>query len=188
MPSSSADFVQEALARARSAAPVEPGPAVRSTPRRPGEPLSVPPPLDRVLRLSLAGGRLRPVASAGALHPVETRLLVGPGCGIPPGRYGYDPGRHRLFREGDPPGPVPDGAFAALGARVGPTVAHYGHRAWPLVLLDVGHAAAAVTLARAAGGESFLGVDPFLGVGSLPGVDPFLGVGSLSGVEPFPGA
>ncbi|MFI1864809.1 nitroreductase [Streptomyces jumonjinensis] len=193
MPSSSAHLVQEALARARSAAPVEPGPAVRSTPRRPGEPLAVPPPLDRVLRLSLAGGRLRPVASAGALHPVETRLLVGPGCGIPPGRYGYDPGRHRLFREGDPPGPVPDGAFAALGARVGPTVAHYGHRAWPLVLLDVGHAAAAVTLARVAGTESFLGVEPFpgvdclSGVGSFPGADWHPGVGSLPGTgSPLP--
>ncbi|MYW33768.1 nitroreductase, partial [Streptomyces sp. SID2119] len=46
--------------------------------------------LDRVLRLSLAaprnaGGRLRPVASAGALHPVRAHLLVGPGCSLPPG-------------------------------------------------------------------------------------------------------
>ncbi|MGA5048506.1 nitroreductase [Streptomyces arboris] len=110
--------------------------------------------LDRVLRLSLAaprsaGGRLRPVASAGALHPVRAHLLVGPGCSLPPGRYAYDPRSHRAHPCGRAPADAPPGAVVVLTVTAARTVAHYGHRAWPLLLLDAGHAAAAVALAAA---------------------------------------
>ncbi|MEW2071233.1 nitroreductase [Streptomyces sp. NPDC007346] len=112
--------------------------------------------LERVLRLSLAvphgtaaAGRLRPVASAGALHPVRAHLLVGPGCSLPPGRYAYDPHTHRAHPRGRAPADAPPGAVVVLTATAARTVAHYGHRAWPLLLLDTGHAAAALALAAA---------------------------------------
>ncbi|MEU0162582.1 nitroreductase [Streptomyces sp. NPDC006261] len=109
--------------------------------------------LDRGLRLSLAAphraGRLRPVASAGALHPVQAHLLVGPGCSLPPGRYAYDPRTHRAHPRGRAPADAPSGAFVILTVTAARTVAHYGHRAWPLLLLDAGHAAAALALAAA---------------------------------------
>ncbi|MYX18144.1 nitroreductase [Streptomyces sp. SID8374] len=111
--------------------------------------------LDRVLRLSLAApdgstaGRLRPVASAGALHPVRAHLLVGPGCSLPPGRYAYDPRTHRARPRGRAPAGAAPGAVVVLSVTAARTVAHYGHRAWPLLLLDAGHAAAALALAAA---------------------------------------
>ncbi|NGO86620.1 nitroreductase [Streptomyces sp. 196(2019)] len=113
--------------------------------------------LDRALRLSLAapreeGGRLRPVPSAGALHPVRAHLLVGPGCSLPPGRYAYDPRTHRAHPRGPAPADAPPGTVAVLTVVASRTVAHYGHRAWPLLLLDAGHAAAALALAAAPGG------------------------------------
>ncbi|MEU7344537.1 nitroreductase [Streptomyces bacillaris] len=112
--------------------------------------------LDRALRLSLAapreaGGRLRPAASAGALHPVRAHLLIGPGCSLPPGRYAYDPRTHRAHPRGPAPADAPPGAVAVLTVVASRTVAHYGHRAWPLLLLDAGHAAAALALAAAPG-------------------------------------
>ena len=142
-------LVRDALERARSAE--IPGPDFPAGPPagRPGQPVPVPPALDRVLRLSLAGDRLRPAPSAGALHPVDTYLLVGAGCGVEPGRYAYDPGRHRLHSAGPAPDPVPEGAIAVLGVTARRTVSHYGHRGWPLILLDVGHAVAALALAGA---------------------------------------
>ncbi|MEV7116619.1 nitroreductase family protein [Streptomyces anulatus] len=108
--------------------------------------------LDRVLRLSLAvpagtPGRLRPVPSAGALHPVRAHLLIGPGCSLPPGRYAYDPRAHRAHRRGPAPDGVSPGVLVVLTVAASRTVAHYGHRAWPLLLLDTGHAAAALALA-----------------------------------------
>lgn len=108
--------------------------------------------LDRVLCLSLAApagtpGRLRPVPSAGALHPVRAHLLVGPGCSLPPGRYAYDPRAHRAHRRGPAPDDPPPGVLVVLTVAASRTVAHYGHRAWPLLLLDAGHAAAALALA-----------------------------------------
>ncbi|MFJ6888130.1 nitroreductase [Streptomyces sp. M54] len=111
-------------------------------------------PLDlaRLLGLSLAvpagtSGRLRPVPSAGALHPVRAHLLVGPGCSLPPGRYAYDPHTHRAHPRGPAPDGVPAGALAVLTVAASRTVAHYGHRAWPLLLLDAGHAASALAQA-----------------------------------------
>ncbi|WGP14124.1 nitroreductase [Streptomyces sp. SH5] len=111
--------------------------------------------LDRVLRLSLAApagapGRRRPAPSAGALHPVRAHLLLGPKCSLPPGRYAYDPRTHRAHLRGPAPDGVPPGALVVLAVAASRTVAHYGHRAWPLLLLDTGHAAAALALAGAA--------------------------------------
>ncbi|MFJ8648450.1 hypothetical protein ACIRNI_20315 [Streptomyces sp. NPDC093546] len=138
------------LTRARSPRPPGPDfPAGRQVTPWPGEPRPVPPPLDRLLRLSLAGGRLRPAASAGALHPVNAHLLLGPGTPLPPGRYAYDPVRHRLIARTTAPAGAPPGAVAVLTVTARRTVSHYGHRAWPLLLLDTGHAAAALALAGA---------------------------------------
>ncbi|WP_256984063.1 nitroreductase family protein [Streptomyces sp. XY006] len=154
-----------ALARARS--PERPGPdtpAGPAVPPWPGPPLPIPEagPADldlrALLRLSLAAsdasGRLRPAPSAGALHPVDTRLAVGAGCSLPPGRYGYDPLRHRVHRLGPPAADTPPGVTAELSVTAQRTVSHYGHRARPLLLLDTGHAAAALFLAaRALGAD-----------------------------------
>ncbi|MCC9710809.1 MULTISPECIES: SagB/ThcOx family dehydrogenase [unclassified Streptomyces] len=150
-----------ALARARS--PERPGPdtpagtAVRPWP---GPPLPIPEAgpadldLQALLRLSLAAsdasGRLRPAPSAGALHPVDAELVVGAGCSLPPGRYGYDPLRHRVHRVGLPSDDTPPGVTAELSVTARRTASHYGHRAWPLLLLDTGHAAAALFLAARA--------------------------------------
>ncbi|MDT0610428.1 nitroreductase family protein [Streptomyces lancefieldiae] len=155
-----------ALARARS--PEHPGPdtpagtAVRTWP---GPPLPIPPagPADldvqALLRLALAAsddsGRLRPAPSAGALHPVDTELLVGTGCSLPPGRYGYDPLRHRVHRLGGQPDGTPPGVVVELSVTARRTASHYGHRAWPLLLLDTGHAAAALFLAARALGVRY---------------------------------
>ncbi|MFF3819294.1 SagB/ThcOx family dehydrogenase [Streptomyces bluensis] len=150
-----------ALARARSpenpGPDTSPGPVVRAWP---GPPRPVPEAgtgeldLQALLRLSLAAsdgsGRLRPAPSAGGLHPVDAELVVGPGCPLPPGRYGYDPLRHRVHRLGrEPDGTLP-GATVELSVTPRRTVSHYGHRAWPLMLLDTGHVAAALWLAARA--------------------------------------
>ncbi|WNZ13448.1 SagB/ThcOx family dehydrogenase [Streptomyces sp. 11x1] len=153
-----------ALARARSPEPpgpdTSPGPVVRAWP---GPPHALPQAapgqldLDRLLRLSLAAsdgsGRLRPAPSAGGLHPVDAELVVGTGCPLPPGRYGYDPLRHRVHRvgsEGSEVGGTLPGATVELSVTPRRTVSHYGHRAWPLMLLDTGHVAAALWLAARA--------------------------------------
>ncbi|GHB57037.1 hypothetical protein GCM10010377_55110 [Streptomyces viridiviolaceus] len=161
-----------ALARARS--PERPGPETPAgAPVRawagPPCPLPEAGPADldlrALLRLSLAAsdtsGRLRPTSSAGALHPVDTELVVGTGCSLPPGRYGYDPLRHRVHHVGPPGDGTPPGVTAALTVTAQRTVSHYGHRAWPLLLLDTGHAAAALLLAaRVLGaGESDVRMD-----------------------------
>ncbi|MFJ3933974.1 SagB/ThcOx family dehydrogenase [Streptomyces sp. NPDC090029] len=150
-----------ALARARSPEPPGPdtpaGGAVRTWPGPPRPlPSAGPADLDlgALLRLSLAAaddtGRLRPASSAGALHPVDTELVVGAGCSLPPGRFGYDPLRHRVHHLGPQPEGTPPGVTAEFSVTVRRTVSHYGHRAWPLLLLDTGHAAAALFLAARA--------------------------------------
>ncbi|OCC13731.1 nitroreductase [Streptomyces sp. PTY087I2] len=137
-----------------------PDPATTSI-SRPGPAID----LDRVLRLSLAapagtpGGRLRPVPSAGALHPVRAHLLIGQGCSMPPGRYAYDPRTHRAHPRGPAPDGVPPGALVVLAVAASRTVAHYGHRAWPLLLLDTGHAAAALALAGATTADVLVSLD-----------------------------
>ncbi|WP_376733855.1 SagB/ThcOx family dehydrogenase [Streptomyces broussonetiae] len=151
-----------ALARARGPEPpgpdTPPGPPV---PDWPGPATDLPPDtrpgrldLGRLLRLSLAAtdptGRLRPTPSAGALHPVDALLTVGADCPLPPGRYGYDPLRHRVHHLGPVPHGTPPGVTAELSVTARRTESHYGHRAWPLLLLDTGHAAAALWLAAQA--------------------------------------
>ncbi|MBB0231704.1 hypothetical protein FOE67_19930, partial [Streptomyces calidiresistens] len=80
-----------ALARARGPEPVGPdtpaGPRV-SVPPGPGTPVPAARPdrreadLDRLLRAAFVAGdpagRFRPAASAGALHPVDVRVRIGP--------------------------------------------------------------------------------------------------------------
>ncbi|GAA3389388.1 SagB/ThcOx family dehydrogenase [Streptomyces roseoviridis] len=154
-----------ALALARSARHPGPDtPAGRAVPAWPGPPRPFPPagPADldpgALLRLSLAAsdasGRLRPTPSAGALHPVDATLVVGAGCSLPPGRYGYDPLRHHVHRLGPRPAGTPPGLTAELSVTPRRTTSHYGHRAWPLLLLDTGHAAAALFLAARALGAA----------------------------------
>ncbi|MER7576559.1 SagB/ThcOx family dehydrogenase [Streptomyces sp. NPDC126514] len=152
-----------ALADARS--PALPGPdtpagtAVRAWPGHPHPiPEAGPGELDLrgLLRLSLAAsavsGRLRPAPSAGALHPVDAELVVGTGCPLPPGRYGYDPLRHQVHHLGPEPRSTLPGLTVELTVTPRRTASHYGHRAWPLLLLDTGHVAAALWLgARALG-------------------------------------
>ncbi|WP_432129142.1 nitroreductase family protein [Streptomyces sp. bgisy082] len=151
------------LALARSSlAPGPDTPAGPAVPAWPGPPCPIPDAgpaeldLGTLLRLSLAAsdasGRLRPTASAGALHPVDTQLVVGAGCSLPPGRYGYDPLRHRVHRLGRQPDGTPPGVTAELSVTARRTASHYGHRARPLLLLDTGHAAAALFLAARATG------------------------------------
>ncbi|MGW3161333.1 SagB/ThcOx family dehydrogenase [Streptomyces sp. NPDC001142] len=161
-----------ALGHARSTRRPDPDtPAGPAVPAWPGWPLPIPEArpaeldLQALLRLSLAAsdgsGRLRPAPSAGALHPVDTELVVGASCSLPPGRYGYDPLRHRVHRLGRQPEGTPPGMTAELSVTARRTASHYGHRAWPLLLLDTGHAAAALFLAaRALGaGEPELRLD-----------------------------
>ncbi|WP_329562557.1 nitroreductase [Streptomyces uncialis] len=142
-------LISDALARARSSA--VPGPDLRPPAHRraPGVLVAVPAALDRLLARSVAGARLRPAASAGALHPVDVLLLMGAGSGVRPGRYLYRPAEHRLQRVAAAPVPAPPGVFAVLHARAERTVAHYRHRGWPLVLLDTGHTVAALVAAGA---------------------------------------
>jgi nitroreductase len=160
------DDLTAALARARTAEPVgPPAPAGPRVPARPGPALTLPAAgpgetdLDTLLRLSLTAadrsGRLRPAPSAGALHPVDTELLTGAGCPLPPGRYGYDPVRHRVHHLGPAPSATPAGTVTAvLTGTLRRTASHYGHRARPLVLLDTGHTAAALLLAARALGTT----------------------------------
>ncbi|MFB8144089.1 nitroreductase [Streptomyces parvus] len=163
------DLLRTALADARSPrvpelAPYAPErPFPWNAPVTAGEPGAVID-LDRVLRLSLAApvgtpGRLRPVPSAGALHPVRAHLLLGQGCSLPPGRYAYDPRTHRAHLRGPAPDGIPPGALVVLTVAASRTVAHYGHRAWPLLLLDTGHAAAALALAGATRADVLVSLD-----------------------------
>ncbi|MFM9368515.1 nitroreductase [Streptomyces sp. Da 82-17] len=158
--------------------------------------------LDALLRRSLAAhdpadGRLRGVPSAGGLHPVDAHVLAGPGCTVPPGRYAYDPVAHHLVLRGPAPADAPEGALVVLTVTARRTVSHYGHRAWPLLLLDTGHAMAGLLTAAGehgvgAGVEWCLdadadllaaagGMDP--GWGELPLAAVHLGLGGTGGGE-----
>ncbi|MFC9242909.1 nitroreductase [Streptomyces sp. NPDC057136] len=161
-PPTTDDTARAALALARSGAPPGPDIPAGSFPRWTGRatPLTArtAPDLDRVLRHSLAvtpteagNGRLRPAPSAGGLCPVDAHLLVGASGALPPGRYAYDAVRHRVHRRGPAPADPPAGTLVVLTVTARRTVSHYGHRALPLLLLDAGHAVAALVSAGAAG-------------------------------------
>ncbi|GHH36147.1 hypothetical protein GCM10018773_10630 [Streptomyces candidus] len=81
---------------------------------------------------------------------MDTELVVGTGCPLPPGRYGYDPLHDRVHRLGRRLATPPSGVIAELSVTARRTLSHYGHRAWPLLLLDTGHAAGALFLAARA--------------------------------------
>ena len=149
------DPVRAALEAAWAGA--DPGPtdpARRPAPalalRGPGHPLARFP--DRgpggLLDLALAGDparrvggvRLRRVPSAGGRYPVDARL-AGPG-----GVLRYDPLRHAL----DGPVPPAGGCTLLLGVTAGRTTWRYGARSLPVLLLDLGHAVAAVLAAATA--------------------------------------
>ncbi|QNE74272.1 nitroreductase [Streptomyces finlayi] len=159
-PTTTEDPARTALALARSGAPPGPdtpaGPFARWTARAVPLTTRTAPDLDHVLRHSLAvtptgpgSGRLRPAPSAGGLNPVDAHLLVGTSGALPPGRYAYDAVRHRVHRRGPAPADPPDGTLVVLTVDARRTVSHYGHRALPLLLLDAGHAVAALMSAGA---------------------------------------
>ncbi|MFJ4687004.1 nitroreductase [Streptomyces sp. NPDC088789] len=157
-PNTADDIARAALARARSQETPGPDASPGSAPlwTVPAQPLTARAglTLDAVLRRSLAAdragaGRLRRVPSAGALHPVDAHLLVGGAETLPAGRYAYDALTHRVHRRGPAPDDPPEGTVIVLTVRARPTVSHYGHRALPLLLLDAGHAVAALVEAGA---------------------------------------
>jgi len=112
---------------------------------------------------------LRTAPSAGALYPLELRVLVGAVAGLEPGLYRYLPAGHRLER-GDARDPRPGLAAAAheqswvrenaalviLSAEYARTTVKYGQRGVRYAHLEAGHAAQNLLLAATA-----------LGIGSV---------------------
>ena len=104
-----------------------------------------------------AGHRTAP--SAGALYPLEVRLVAGAVSGLRSGVYRYDPIRHRLRleSEGDLRTRIAEAALSqdwvaqapaivVLAAVVERTARKYGERAPRYVHMEVGHAAQNVYL------------------------------------------
>ena len=99
-------------------------------------------------------GGLRAAPSAGALYPLELRVVVGEVAGLETGVYRYLPGTHRLDRN-DPRDLRPDLATAAhqqawvsdnaalvvISAQYGRTTGKYGPRGVRYAHLEAGHAA-----------------------------------------------
>jgi len=97
---------------------------------------------------------LRAVPSAGALYPLELRVVVGEVAGLDSGVYRYLPGAHRLDRN-DSRDLRPDLAAAAhqqawvsdnaalvvISAQYGCTTGKYGPRGVRYAHLEAGHAA-----------------------------------------------
>ena len=97
---------------------------------------------------------LRAAPSAGALYPLELRVVVGEVAGLETGVYRYLPGVHRLGRS-DPRDLRPDLAAAAhqqawvsdnaalvvISAQYGRTTGKYGPRGVRYAQLEAGHAA-----------------------------------------------
>ncbi|MGW7056083.1 nitroreductase [Streptomyces sp. NPDC054887] len=185
------DAARTALAEARSSA--LPGPDTRAGGAAewisPARPLTAgaTPDLDHVLRHALAAlpgadGRLRPAPSAGALHPVNAHILAGRAGSLPAGRHAYDPLTHRAHPRGPAPADAPARTLVVLTVTARRTVSHYGHRALPLLLLDAGHAAAA--LARAGADEVCLDADGALLAAAAGLPDPAHSGRTWPGTEP----
>ena len=89
---------------------------------------------------------LRPVPSAGAMHPITVHVLVGRGCDLSPGLYAFDAVSGAFFRRDT--GTLTTAAFLPQGARIVVTArpqrtwARYGDCAPPLLITE-----AALTLA-----------------------------------------
>lgn len=94
--------------------------------------------IDEVLDLALgsAGGRLRRVPSAGALYPVDAHVRTAGGLVL------HDP-RTKLGLDGEE-------ALVLLSLVPQRTMAKYGSRSLPSLLLDLGHAAASIAAAASA--------------------------------------
>jgi SagB-type dehydrogenase family enzyme len=121
---------------------------------------------------------LRTAPSAGALHPLELRLLAARVTGLPAGIYRYDPHAHALQTELS--GDLREGvAEAALGQEairrapavlllsgvVGRTEAKYGSRAERYVMMEAGHASENVYLQATALGLGTVAIGAFSTVG-----------------------
>jgi SagB-type dehydrogenase family enzyme len=132
------------------------------------------------------GGRFRASASAGALYPNETYLLLNRVTDCPPGIGHYDPRSHRLalLREGDFGA---QGAAACLrqgfvaqapvtfawAAVVERCAQKYRDRAYRYINLDAGHLGGQLQLAATALGLGSVNIGAFLDdeVASLFGLD-----------------
>lgn len=158
MPHATDDPVRAALCAAWSGAvPDPPGatpPPPSPPPRGPAHPLPRFP--DRgpggLLDLAAAadprrrvgGVQLRRTPSAGGRYPVDVHLAAGPEL------LAYDPVAHAL--DGPPPDAGP-GAHLLLSLTARRTVWRYGPRSLPVLLLDLGHAVAALLAAATAVGR-----------------------------------
>ena len=121
-----------------------------------------------------APGGLRAAPSAGALYPLELRVVVGEVAGLEMGVYRYLPGVHRLERS-DPRDLRPDLAAAAhqqawvsdnaalvvISAQYGRTTGKYGPRGVRYAHLEAGHAAENLFLQATALGISTVVVGAF---------------------------
>ena len=117
---------------------------------------------------------LRTAPSAGALYPLEIRLLAGRVNGLPPGLYRYEVSSHTLINEipGDLRTRV---AEAALGQEsilrapclllisgvVARTAVKYGSRAERYVLMEAGHSSENVYLQAASLGLGTVSIGAF---------------------------
>ncbi len=108
---------------------------------------------------------LRTAPSAGALHPLEVRLVAGAVSGVPPGVYRYDPRQHRLVltSEGDRRDAIVEASLGQDWMAKAPAILvitgvyersarKYGTRAARYVHMEAGHAAQNVYLQAAAMG------------------------------------
>lgn len=106
---------------------------------------------------------LRPVPSAGALHPLEIHLIASSVSGLEPGTYRYVPESHSVERTGAtiPPDllcalflgqPYLAGAsaVAVVAATFGPSFDRYGDRGYRYLLFEAGHVAQNLNLTSSA--------------------------------------
>jgi hypothetical protein len=111
----------------------------------------------RLLRFSPAAsdgtGRLRSAASAGAPHPVGARFAAGASRPLPPGRLGHDQLRPRVHRLGPAPAARCPGRPPNSPPPPRRTLSRSEYHTGPLILLDTGHATAALRLTERAPGR-----------------------------------
>jgi SagB-type dehydrogenase family enzyme len=116
----------------------------------------------------------RTAPSAGALYPLEVRLVAGDVEGLTPGSYRYDPAQHRLVDEqkGELRPELTEAALSQEWIRTAPaifvisavyarTTGKYGDRGKRYVYMEVGHAAQSLLLQATALGLSSATVGAF---------------------------